>query len=65
MPKLWKDLSQPEKVEDLRRDVVMLINAVNKNANDLRALSSHVGEVGSKVLKVEEELQALKAQLKK
>ena len=40
MPKTWEELSEPEKIEDLRKDIVRIFDALNTLIIDVR--NNHV-----------------------
>jgi len=54
MPKTWEELTQEEKIEDLRRDVKRLIDSLHSaNANTSRSLAS----LDSRVSRLSREIQ--------
>jgi hypothetical protein len=44
-PKTWDELTQSEKIEDLRRDVVRIFNALRQISADLELINRRVSEV--------------------
>ena len=61
MPKGWQDLTQSEKIEDLRRDVLRLFDAANDHLERIRALSGAIYQQNETLKKVEAELKALRS----
>jgi hypothetical protein len=49
MPKTWDDMSQTEKIEELRRDVLKIYSAFNGLVSDVRGTSSKLNEVAKAV----------------
>jgi hypothetical protein len=61
MPKTWDQMTQAEKIEDLRRDVLMLIDALNGTRRSSELLANHIDDAKNKAnsaLKAVAELQA-------
>jgi hypothetical protein len=56
---LWEDMSQEEKIEDLRRDVKRLFNVANDHLDRIRALAGAVAANSEAPRKVEAALKAL------
>ena len=44
MPKTWEQMTQAEKIEELRRDFVTLLNAYNDLTRRLEASAGHLGQ---------------------
>ena len=65
MPKTLEQLTQSEKIEDLRRDVQRLFAAINSAKNDINVVSGFSGEIGDLVKKLEREVKALKGGAKR
>jgi len=63
MTKTWEQMSQPEKIEDLRKEIMRLFDALNSTNRNITSLSIHVGEADTAVKKVSTELAALKARI--
>lgn len=63
MAKAWQDLTLEEKVEDLRRDMLKIYDAVNSLAGDVQrvwSLSRETEKKLSEALKAIEKLQSPK-----
>ena len=45
MPKTWDQMSDPERIQDLRRDVVRLFDAINDLNHRLGSLGANLGRV--------------------
>jgi hypothetical protein len=43
--KTWEELTQSEKIEDLRKDIVRVFSALTSIASDVEALRGKVSEV--------------------
>lgn len=63
MAKLWEEMSQAEKIEDLRRDIKAIMASVNQMGRVATALEGGISEIagrahdlGSRVAKLEETL---------
>lgn len=48
MAKMWEQLTQPEKVEDLRQDVKRIFDALRSLSSDLGRLQNRLSEVAEK-----------------
>jgi predicted nucleic acid-binding Zn-ribbon protein len=48
MAKTWEQLTQPEKVEDLRQDVKRIFDALRSLSSDLDRLQNRLSEVSEK-----------------
>ena len=60
MAKTWEQLTEPEKIEDLRKDVQRLFGVANDFLERVRTLSSAVQQNTETLKKVEEALEALR-----
>ena len=49
MRRSWEDLSEQEKIEDLRRDVKRLFEAIDWTKSDIGSLRSYLVEIGEKI----------------
>jgi hypothetical protein len=49
MAKRWEDLTQAEKIEDLRRDVVKIMAAVNQQSRDLDQIRGQLNQLAEKL----------------
>jgi uncharacterized coiled-coil DUF342 family protein len=58
--KTWEQLTEPEKIEDLRKDVQRLFGVANDFLERVRTLSSAVQQNTETLKKVEEALEALR-----
>jgi hypothetical protein len=47
MAKTWEQMTQAEKIEDLRRDMIRLFDAYNDPSRRLAAGSAHLGQVAT------------------
>ena len=65
MPKAWEELTKPEKIEDLRRDIVHIFKVLNALVADVRNNHVRIGELNTKVNSVSEEVARLSDQLPK
>jgi len=63
MPKKWEQLTQSEKIEDLRRDVLMLIDALNGTRRSSEALANHIDDAKNKANAALAAVAALQARL--
>jgi hypothetical protein len=65
MPKSWQDLTEVEKIEDLRRDIVRIFDVLNALVADVRNNHAKLNEFTPKVNLVSEEVSRLTGQLPK
>ena len=65
MAKKWDDLSQSEKIEDLRRDMLRIYEAVNALASDVGRTWSFTRETSAKLSEVAKAVEALEEKLPK
>ena len=63
MAKTWEQMTQAEKIEDLRRDVVRLFDAYNDLSRRLTAGSAHLGQVATVASEAARVVEGLKARL--
>jgi hypothetical protein len=63
MPKTWEQLSQSEKIEDLRRDMLRIYSAVNALATDVGRTWSFTRETSAKLSEVAKAVGALEGRL--
>ena len=49
MPKTWDQLTQPEKIEDLRKDVTRIFDVLNALIADVRANHIRLNEFETKL----------------
>jgi hypothetical protein len=52
MPKTWDQFTQPEKIEDLRKDVTRIFNVLNALVADVRANHIRLNELEAKLSSV-------------
>jgi hypothetical protein len=64
-PKTWEQLSQSEKIDDLRRDVVRLFAEVSSVNSRMSFMGGHIGRIETMASKALKEVEALKEKLKK
>lgn len=62
MPKTWEELTKPEKIEDLRRDVLRIFEVLNALVADVRNNHVRIGDLNTKVNSVLEEVARLSDQ---
>lgn len=63
MAKTWEQMTQAEKIEDLRRDVVRLFDAYNDLSRRLTAGSAHIGQLSTIASEAYRAVEELKARL--
>jgi hypothetical protein len=63
MSKTWDEMSQSEKIEDLRRDVVRLFDAYNDLSRRLAAAGTHLGRIETIATEAAKSAEELKARL--
>jgi hypothetical protein len=63
MPKKWDELSQPEKIEELRRDMLRIYDAFNALASDVGRTWSFTRETSAKLSAVAKAVEALEDRL--
>jgi hypothetical protein len=51
MPKTWGEMTQPEKIEDLRRDVVRIFTILSSDDHRISVLGAHVDGLQEKMKK--------------
>lgn len=59
MPKSWNELTDPEKIEDLRRDVVRLFDVLNASIADVRNNHIRLNAIEPKANKALREISRL------
>jgi hypothetical protein len=59
MPKTWEQMTQPEKIEDLRRDVKAIFEVLNELASGQRALGQRLDSAASLALEVSKKVDRL------
>lgn len=60
--KLWKDLSEPQKIEDLRQDVARLFDKLNWLTSDVQKIWGLVNEDHSKLSEVSKVVERIESQ---
>lgn len=63
MPKTWEQLTDQEKIEDLRRDMMRIFEAVRDLNHRLAFVGQNLGRVEMIALEAAKEVAELKAQL--
>ena len=63
MPKTWEQLTEPEKIEDLRRDVVRLFDILTHLRNDVARVWGAAQENQTKLFEVAKAVEELENRL--
>jgi hypothetical protein len=63
MAKTWEQMTQAEKIEDLRRDVLMLIDALNGTRRSSAILANHIDDAKNKANAASKAVAELQARL--
>jgi chromosome segregation ATPase len=64
MPKTWEQLTQTEKIEDLRRDLIKTMERVNQLDRHSDALERGISEIASKLDGLARRVSALEKERK-
>jgi uncharacterized protein YhaN len=59
MTKTWERLSEAEKIEELRRDVLNIMNTVNRRARHAAALEGGISEIAGRAHALESRVAKL------
>jgi uncharacterized protein YoxC len=59
MPKAWLELTESEKIEDLRKDVEKLFGVLNALIADVRNNHARINEINTKMTEVSEAVSRL------